>query len=181
MIASQITQPSQASQIQGNAGKEFPFFWFPIKIATKGRETMAQLGRMIARLLLASALSLVFVVIPSAKTDTFPTATPERAVPVLWIIALLLAAFASVQWYFFSAPERLRNVGPKGLLVAMACLLLLIGLAQVDGAIAYRGHGPHMHLASVMMFATSGICIIDGLFSILAVIMKSKAQPVQNA
>jgi hypothetical protein len=137
---------------------------------------MKRFGIIIAALLLMSALSLAFLVIPRVTADMTPGA--ERAVPVLWTISMLLTAFAVVQLYFFSSCKRLRmdSANGSGWLVVKACSLFLIAVVQLDGAGAYLGHGPNMRIASVAMFACAGICLIDSLFSIMVSYLKWKAQ-----
>lgn len=156
---------------------------FPIHatLEHERNQTMKRFGIAIASLLFVSAVSLAFLVIPSVRVDKFPGATPDRAVPVIWVVATLLAAFAVGQLYFFSSPRRLRDRWVRVLLVLMACLLFLIALAQTDGAAAYGEEGPEMHVTSVAMFATAGICVIDGLFSIVVTYLRRKTQPGQAA
>jgi hypothetical protein len=74
--------------------------------------------------------------------------------------------------------ERDKTMKRFGLVIGS---LFLIALAQLDGAGAYLGHGPKMHITSVAMFACAGICLIDGLFSIMGSYLKWKAQHRQAA
>lgn len=119
-----------------------------------------------AALLVAVALALTLGVIPRVKGDAFPGATPERAVPVLWglsacqiVAALALALLASqpvphgVAWRFLTG--------------FLGVLVLLWGCALLDGAFAYWGHGPFMHLPAVLLFACTAASLVASILVLI--------------
>ncbi len=116
-------------------------------------------------LLVVVALVIAFGVIPSVKVDTFPHATPERAVPAFWVnctLQLLAAGF----FLSVSITTRGRTV-PSMILQTILCLLVfLLGYGLTDAALAYLGHGPQIHLTAIILFASAAATYISGLIGI---------------
>jgi len=96
-----------------------------------------------AALLVGVALIVAAGVIPPVTADTYPSATPERAVPALWVIVVLHILVATVL-VFIAIRTTGRSRLPTIVLGFLAFLTIVLGYAFTDGAFAYRGHGPAM-------------------------------------
>jgi len=109
-----------------------------------------------AALMLASAASLAFGVIPPVGADTSPLAIPERAVRALWVVVVLdvLVAGAAV------ASGRVGYRVPLGVVGIVA---LLLGLVLIDAATALLAHGPGTHGAVVVLWLCVGFGLGGGL------------------
>jgi len=115
-----------------------------------------------AALMLTSAGIVAFVVIPLVRADTFPGATPDRAVPAFWgnvVLVLLVAAAAVIASRLGLERATLRRVlaGVPGLVA------LGLGLALIDAATAFSGHGPAMHRAVVALWVCVCIDVAAGI------------------
>jgi hypothetical protein len=114
-----------------------------------------------ALLMLASAAVVAFGVIPAVRADTYPSATPDRAVPAFWVNAVLTvlgaaAALACLRVAASRATLRRALSGVPGLLA------LLLGLVLIDAATAYPQHGPAMHGAVVALWVCAGFDLLAG-------------------
>ena len=123
------------------------------------RQRILMLG---AALMLASASVVVFGVIPPVRTDTFPGATPDSAVPAFWgnvLLVLLVAAAAVTSSRLGSNRATLRRAlaGVPGLLA------LVLGLLLIDAAAAFSGHGPGMHGAVVALWVCVCLDVAAGI------------------
>ncbi|HEX4932344.1 MAG TPA: hypothetical protein VFV33_04140 [Gemmatimonadaceae bacterium] len=115
-----------------------------------------------AALLSGSATIVAFLVIPLVAADTFPGASPERAVPAFWGhvgLVRLVAAAALTASRLGPARARLRRV----LAGAAALLALVLGLLLVDAAMAFRGHGSGMYTAVVALWVCVGLDVAAGI------------------
>jgi len=115
-----------------------------------------------AALTLASAAFLAFGVIPPVRADTFPSATPDRAVPAFWgnvLLLLVVAAAAVTSSRLGLNRSTLRRVlaGVPGLLA------LVLGLLLIDAATAFSGHGPGMHGAVVALWGCVCLDVAAGI------------------
>jgi len=118
-----------------------------------------------AALLLGVALAVAVGVIPPARTDTFPLATPERAVPAFWVNFVFNLTAAAILG-LIAIRIRWRSHLSTSVLVLLAIFILLFTLALVDAAFAYRSHGPSMQTATTLLF----FCGISDFLAALLVI-----------
>jgi len=124
-----------------------------------------------ALLLLVSALILALCVVPAVRADTFPRATPGRAVPALWanlLVTALMAGTALVTLGGRSNRTRLRRVA-GGIAGAVAALL---GLLLIDAAAAFAGHGPEMRGAVVGLWVSVGCSLLGGAAILMAALVR---------
>jgi hypothetical protein len=128
--------------------------------------------RVGAGIFFAIAATLVVVVIPPMRTDTFPQATPDRAIPAFIVIAILHVLLGGA--LLAAVSPRLRGVTGRLLLGAMGLLGLLFGLALQDAAAAYAGHGPGMLVATVALFACVGGDLIAGALALAAAFLRGR-------
>ena len=121
--------------------------------------------RRAAYLFLGTVAALAFGVLPQVAADSFPGATPQRALPALWTIsALYVVAGGALMGYAPHAHAR-TTIG--------AWLCLLIGFMAAFGAGplfdasgSYAGHGPALHL-SAWVLALSAVASIASLVLIV--------------
>lgn len=137
------------------------------------RQRILMLG---AALMLASASVVAFDVIPPVRADTSPGATPGSAVPAFWgnaLIALLVAAAAVASSRLGSSRATLRRAlaGIPGLLA------LVLGLALIDAATAFSGHGPGMHGAVVALWVCVCLNIVAGIGMVGSALVRQSRTP----
>lgn len=126
-----------------------------------------------AAFMLASAAVVAFDVIPPVRTDTFPLATPDRAVPAFWgnvLLALLVAAAALASSRVGSTRATLRRV----LSGVLGLLALLLGLLLIDAATAFSGHGPAMHRAVLALWVCVCFDLAGGVSMVGSAFMPSR-------
>jgi hypothetical protein len=99
-----------------------------------------------AGLVLASAAVVAFGVIPLVRADTYPQATPDRAVPAFWANVLLSVLVAAAA--FASSRAAVRRILPG----VAGIVAVLLGLVLIDAATAFSGHGPGMRGAVVALW-----------------------------
>ena len=85
-------------------------------------------------LMLATAGVIALAVIPAVRADTFPGATPHRAIPAFWAIVALNVVMVAAAVAAFRARYRV-------ILSLLGVMTLLLGLVLIDAAAAYSGHG----------------------------------------
>ena len=114
-----------------------------------------------ATIVLADIL-LAFVVIPAVKTDSYPVARLEVAVPAFWANAgvSFLLSVVCVNIAFFS---RGRSKTTTASLVTCGAVILLLGLLLIDAGSAFRSHGSAMQSASTTIFACAALLCFSGL------------------
>jgi len=128
-------------------------------------------------LLALSALLLALVVIPAAKADSFPAATPERAIRAIWIIVgcnLLLGLFA---FTLGRATTAFATLTWRLAACFVALPALLTALALTDGGIAYWGHGPGMRTAAVTMLVCAVANALAGALTVALGLSRVKSPP----
>jgi hypothetical protein len=117
------------------------------------------------------AATIATAVLPAVVADAFPAATPERAVPALWVITaanLLLAL-----WYFAIGAGHLRISAVARLAWAIGLVLsLLVTAPLLDAAFAYWSHGQAMRVAAIALFG----CVIGGAFCAVLVFVSHRRQ-----
>lgn len=126
-----------------------------------------------AALFVVGALVVAAGVIPSAKADIFPSATPQRAVVALWgNVAFNLIAATVLLFIALRAAGRSRlSTTVLGLLAALA---LLLAFALTDAAFAYRIHGAAMQTARILLFLCSAADLLAAALVITAVFLFPK-------
>ena len=127
----------------------------------------------IATLFLVVAFLVALGVIPLVKFDTYPSATPENALPVLWVIVFYEFIVGTVLMFI-----AYNFHGKSGLLsaffVVIASLGFLITIAFIDAALAYWSHGATMHIATVVLLFCSLVNLLTVILLIRAVILFPK-------
>jgi hypothetical protein len=126
-----------------------------------------------AFLTLAAAAVIALGVIPRVRADTFPGATPDRAVVGFWvnvILAVLTAAAALVSTRLGASRPTMRRVLPG----VAGLVALLLGLALMDAAAAYSGHGPGMHGATVALWACVCLDLAGGALMVVAALIRRR-------
>jgi len=134
----------------------------------------SRIPTLIFGFLVLSAVLLAALVIPGAKDDPSPGATPERAVPVLWFIVAVNFALAFLLFALSRAAATLANWRWRVVICLAALPMVLMGLAMTDGAFAYWGHGAPMRPAAVAMFGSAGSNVVAGILTTLLGLLRSK-------
>jgi hypothetical protein len=124
------------------------------------------------RFALASAALLVVVavvvaasVIPSVRVDTYPAATPQRAVAAFWVnVGLNILAATVLALVGIRAGGRRRFT--TAVLGLMAFVVLVLAIALTDAASAFGAHGPAMRAATNLLFFCAAI---DALAAVLII------------
>jgi hypothetical protein len=107
-----------------------------------------------AVLVILNALIVATSVIPPVRTDTFPGATPERAVPAFWF-TVACNGFAAAVFLALAARAKGRSVLATIVVTFISLLLLFLVLAFADAGEAYLSEGPAMHVPSIILFICS--------------------------
>ncbi len=125
-------------------------------------------------LFVLSALLIAIVVIPAVKTDTFPKATPGRAIPALWIVIgcnLVLGLFALT---LSRATTAFATLAWRLAACFMAFPAFLTALALTDGGLAFWGHGPGMRTAALTMLGCAAANALAGIFTVAMGLSREK-------
>ena len=117
-------------------------------------------------LLVLSALILAAGVIPPVKTDTSSFATPESAVIGFWVNVIITLLFAAIL-LVFSLRTAGRSRGTMIVLGLSAFFAILLGLALLDAAFAFRSHGPALQFATALIFCCAAADILAALLVIV--------------
>jgi len=120
------------------------------------------------RILLVCAVLFVVVaivvalgVIKSVQADTFPGATPERAVPAFRVIMGLNLLDAVIIVFIFIW-LRGRSWISTSILIILGLVALLFGIALIDAAFAYKSEGPSMQIVSILIFFCAAADFLAG-------------------
>ena len=135
---------------------------------------LSRLPTLIFGFLVLSAVLLAALVIPGAQADRFPGATPERAVPVLWLLVGANFAFAFLLFALSRTAATLANWRWRVVACLAALPILLMGLAMTDGAVAYWGHGAPMRPAAVALFGSAASNVVAGILATLFGLLRPK-------
>lgn len=128
-------------------------------------------------LIIAVALILVFMVIPSVRMDTSPQATPERAVHGIWVVIIVHLLIVAALIWTFMVNKRGGRIN-KELLVAAGVIPILLSLLILDGASAYLNHpDPGMHKVAISMFICVGCDFIAGVLALTARYLRRHQPP----
>lgn len=136
--------------------------------------------RICRRSLLANAALLILValviggsVIPAVKTDAFPLATPERAVPAFWINAGL-NVLAGTALVFIAMRSKGRSAPSTTVLSVVAFVCFLLGAALVDAAYAFSKHGPGLQTATMLLFICSAADILAAILVLITALLRPR-------
>ncbi|MFQ5398576.1 MAG: hypothetical protein ACE5E7_03165 [Anaerolineae bacterium] len=127
-----------------------------------------------AALLVAVAVLIAVGIIPPVKTDTFPQATPERAVPAFWVnvvFTFVVAVVLGVIGFRTTGRSRWSTI----VLWSLGLLTLLLAFALNDAALAYRGHGPALRTATILLH----FCSVADLVAALVILSVALFLPKQ--
>jgi hypothetical protein len=126
-----------------------------------------------ASLFLLVALVVALRVIPAVKSDLSPNAVPERAVPPFWVnvgfnLLLSTSCGAIAVW------SRGRGRFSTASLVVLGIVALLLGLALVDAAAAFRSHEMLARGTSVFLFVCATVDLLAGALVLLVTYRRPK-------
>ncbi len=117
------------------------------------------------------AATIAAIVLPAVVADAFPAATPERAVPVLWV--LIVANLVLALWHFTISGGHFRVVANAKLVWLIGPIFSLFVVAPlVDAAFSYWSQGQAMHVASIALFG----CVIGGAFGAVLAFVSRRLQ-----
>ncbi len=132
------------------------------------------------RILLACATLLLLVtfvvalkVIPAVKSDISPNAMPERAVPPFWfnvVLSLLLSTSGGAVAVWSKGRDRATTI----ILAVLGIVALLLGIALVDAAFAFRSHEMLARGTSPLLFACAAADLLAGAFVLLVAYRRPK-------
>jgi quinol-cytochrome oxidoreductase complex cytochrome b subunit len=128
---------------------------------------------IVAALLVAVAVLIAVGIIPPVKNDTFPRATPERAVPAFFVNVvynLVVAVVLGVIGFRTTGRSRWSTI----VLWSVGLLTLLFAYALNDAAFAYRGHGPALHTATILLHFCSVADLVAALVALIAALFLPK-------
>ncbi len=117
--------------------------------------------------LLATAAVIALAIRPAVRTDTFPGATPNRAVPAFWVNVVLNSGLAVAAVAVFRARYRV-------LLSLVGLITLLLAVALVDAATAYPAHGPSMHGVVVALWVCVCFDMVGGVSMVVSAVMSRR-------
>jgi hypothetical protein len=107
-----------------------------------------------AALLVAVALVVAAGVIPPVKADTFALAGPHSAAGGFWV-NVVISLLAATVLLIIAVRTTGRSRAWTTVLGALAFFVLLLGLALVDAAFAFRAHGEAMRVVPRLLFLCS--------------------------
>ncbi len=131
---------------------------------------------LVCAVLFALVVAVVaLVVVPAVESDVSPNASPGRAVPAFWVnvgLNLLLAVVcvAVAVW------TKIRRPSSTAILVVVAIVALLLGLALIDAAFAFRSHDSIMRNTPALLFVCAAADMVAGAFVVLAVLRRSRME-----
>lgn len=126
-----------------------------------------------AVLLVAVALVVAAAIIPPVRVDTFPLATPDRAVAAFWVEVVFNVLAATVVG-FIAIRTTGRSRPSTFVLGLLAFLVLLFGYGLTDAALAFRAHGPALHAARMSLFFCSATDLLAALLVIATAFLLPK-------
>jgi cell division protein FtsW (lipid II flippase) len=130
-----------------------------------------------AILLLLISLIIVFFVIPPVQNDTFPKATPEKAVIAFWITAAIHFLIALVLIFIFLRPWS-SNKRRSVIFTILGIISFLIAFALFDAANAFKGHGPELSTATTLLFICTLFGSIVGISQIVVAVLLRKRKEI---
>ena len=127
-----------------------------------------------ATILLVDVL-LVFIVIPAVKTDSYPGARPEVAVPAFWVNTGV-SFFLSVVCVNIALFSKGRSKATTTSLVICGIVILLLGLMLIDAGSAFRSHGSAMQSTSTTIYVCAALLCLSGLLLGVTTLLRPKSQ-----
>ena len=127
-----------------------------------------------AILFLLVALVVALKVIPAVSADISPNAVPERAVPPFWVnvgLSVLLAASCGAVAFRSKGRDRISTT----ILVVFGIVALLLGLALVDAASAFRSHEMLAQGTSLFLFFCAAVDLLTGALVIVLAYRRPRA------
>lgn len=127
-----------------------------------------------AILFLLVALVVALKVIPAVSADISPNAVPERAVPPFWVnvgLSVLLAASCGAVAFRSKGRDWISTT----ILVVFGIVALLLGLALVDAASAFRSHEMLAQGTSLFLFFCAAVDLLAGALVIVLAYRRPRA------
>ncbi len=121
---------------------------------------------MATGLVIMVIIIIIFYIIPQVKTDTSPTATPDKAVPAFWVITLIQVLIVAALIYSIMFSHKVGHF-ENGFLVTAGVILIISSLILIDAASAALGH-PDLHVAAIFLFICIGFDFTAGVLSFIA-------------
>ena len=138
------------------------------------RDLANRLLMICALLFLLVACVVALIVIPAVGADISPNAVPERAEPPFWVnvaLSLLLAASCGAVAFTSKGRDRISTTT----LVALGIIALLLGLALVDAASAFRSHEMLAQGISMFLFLCAAVDLLAGALVIVVAFRRPRA------
>lgn len=126
-----------------------------------------------ATLFLLVALLVGLRVIPAVKSDISTNAVPERAVQAFWVnvgLNLLLSVSCGAITVWSKGRGRFSTT----ILVLLGIVAVLLGLALVDAAVAFRSHEMLARGTSAFLFVCAAIDLMAGALVLLVTYRRPK-------
>ena len=119
------------------------------------------------------ALVLMLGVIRPVKDELARGGTTENAVLGFWI-NIILNFISALALFLIAIRSKGRSWISTSLLVIAALVVLLLGLALLDAASAYRGHGLPMRSATIIIFICAAADILGGFLVVITMFLRPK-------
>jgi Na+/proline symporter len=119
------------------------------------------------------AIIIAAIVIPAVRADTFPLATPDRAVTAFWVAVFLFFLLAAV---LLLMSLRITKRGVFVGLLASGVVGLVVSLAQLDAADAFSKHGPELQTADVFLYICFAVGTLASVSLLLTALFLRKAR-----
>ena len=126
-------------------------------------------------LVIGVAAILALGVIPGVRTHSYPGATPDRAIPALWVFVIVNALVAAALLSTILVTRR-GGRASKGLLGAAGLVALAMGFVLLEGAFAYLEERV-MQGVAVLLFACVGADLAAGALAFTAVVVRLRQRP----
>lgn len=127
-----------------------------------------------AAITVAVALVLALGVIPPVNAEVARGATPEKAVSAFWLnIGLNLLSSSTLA--LLATRSESRSWISTSVLVIVGLIVLFLGLALLDAASAYMGHGQSMRSASILLFFCAAADFLTGVTVVAAALLRPKS------
>jgi hypothetical protein len=117
-------------------------------------------------LFLLVAFVVALRVIPAVGSDISPNAVPERAVPPFWVnvgLSVLLALSCGAVAFWSKGRDRISTT----ILVVLGIVALLLGLALMDAASAFRSHEMLAQGTSKFLYLCAAVDLLSGALVIV--------------
>ncbi len=135
----------------------------PARQATTAMQVLSVRALLLGgALALLVAILLCVAVIPQVLRDTFSPATPARAATAFGVVALLLVVVGIAALAVPRVPTAGTFVRPALMPTIGGVLIVFLGLALLDAAAAFSGHGPAMRGVTMTLWGCVALSIIAG-------------------